>query len=293
MLHFQNLSITRKFTFVIFGACLLGVALACIALGVYERSAFESAMTSELSALADTLGANTAAALAFHDRESATNMLGALKAERNIVAAGLYDQTGKVFASYSRSNDKNIKLPVWRDDGTEVSPESVTLFRSVKLDGEKAGSIVIVSDLSALDARERQYALIATLVFILAVSVALLVSSRILPVITRPMLQLSEVATKVSAQEDYTIRATPQGKDEVGRLIASFNQMLQRIQERDVALKSAKDELELRVEKRTQELREAVVEMRRAKETAEEASKAKSEFLANMSHEIRTPLNGG
>jgi signal transduction histidine kinase/ligand-binding sensor domain-containing protein/DNA-binding response OmpR family regulator len=47
-----------------------------------------------------------------------------------------------------------------------------------------------------------------------------------------------------------------------------------------------------RIEERTVELRQEVLERKRAEEAASGASRAKSEFLANMNHEIRTPMNG-
>jgi len=287
----RNSSIQRKLTFVIVCTSLMGLSLAYLSFDFFERMRLRSAMANELSALASTLGANTAAALAFNDRTSAQDTLAVLQAERHIVAACLYDSHGAVFAEYRRAGiGPEFAMPPRREDGEQFEKDSFILYRSVSLGGEKSGSIAIISDLSDLRAQVRHFMEISVGVILISILVTYFVSSRLLRLITEPILHLAQVAARVTAKEDYALRALPRGDDETGELIGSFNQMLERIQERDTALKSAKDDLEIRVHARTEELqlevterKQAEEEMRLAKEEAEEANRAKYEGNELMS----------
>jgi len=271
---------------VILATSCLALALASVGFVIYQRASFRTTMISELSTLADTLGANTAASLMFNDRKSAHDMLGALGGEKHIIAACLYDNQGKIFTEYRRPElAGSFEMPASQGEGAQFDSEHLRLSRNVSLQGTKVGSITIISDLGLLHTAFRQYAQISALVLVVSIFLAFVVSSQLLRVITAPILELARIAGWVSTQKDYSLRAVPRGNDEVGTLVSAFNQMLEGIQQRDAALQSANEELESRVLKRTEE-------MRRAKDAAEEASRVKSEFLANMSHEIRTPLNG-
>ena len=285
-IHFTQMPLRSKLTLLVLSASVLALVLAALGFGLYERASFRAFTGDELTALADTLGANTAASLVFNDQKAAADMLSSLQSERRILAADLFDAEGKLFAEYHRPDvTEDKKQHFLRVDGLYFGPDSVTRYRSVFLKNEKAGTIAITSDLSEFRSKLHEYVKIALLVLVISVVATYFASLRVLRVITDPILRLSKIAVSVSAGEDYSLRADVKSNDEIGKLVHSFNQMLERIQQRDAALKEANDELESRVQKRTAELS-------RAKEAAEVASQAKSEFLANMSHEIRTPLNG-
>jgi len=267
MWQFSNASIHRKLLLVIFSTSILGLATACLAFEIYERASYRAAMVGGLASDADTLGMGAAAALTFSDRKSAQELLGTIRAERNIVIVTLYDKQEEIFAEYRRAGlDPGFKAALGKEEGARFGKDTLTLRRSLFQGGESVGAIVIVSDLAEFQAKMANYREISLLVLVVCAFTTFLVSSRLVRLISEPILQLAALTERVSTNEDYALRAAAGGKDELGKLVGSFNQMLEKIQERDRALMGAKEGLEVRVQARTEELQREVLERKRSEQ---------------------------
>src|SRR5690348_2672312 len=95
-----NLSIRSSLAVLILFASAFALLVAALGFGIYERDNDRASAVRELTALADTLGSNTAASLAFNDPRTARDILAGLGTEPHILRACLYDIQGNPFAEY-------------------------------------------------------------------------------------------------------------------------------------------------------------------------------------------------
>ncbi|MEZ0218168.1 MAG: PAS domain S-box protein, partial [Rariglobus sp.] len=266
-----NLPIKRKLTIISMLTSGVVLLLTCAAFMTYEQVVFRRDMTHNLASIAEMIGVNSASALSFNDSESAAQTLKGLAAQPHIQQACIYDDAGKVFATYQRTANPAQLWPAMQPNSEQLTADALVLFRSINLTGDVIGTIYLQSDLEEMHARWQRYALIASLVLLAAMAITWLIASKLQRIISEPVLQLAATAGRVAAERDYSVRVTKQGNDEVGRLFDGFNDMLAQIQTRDAELQSAHNNLEKRVEERTAALRTSEERIRLIVDTAFDA----------------------
>ncbi|HUP91816.1 MAG TPA: ATP-binding protein [Solimonas sp.] len=299
--RFRDLPIQRKVMLLMLLSSAIALALAAVALIGYAWLSTRANAEQDLVTVSRIVADNTAAAMVFNDPKAANETLAALRAKPDIQTACLYlhDAAAPLgpFAAYAR--DGTIRCPMAPPrEGVLSELDTLKATVAVRLKGEPIGALEIGQDFSRLrQALVTQGEIMAAIVALsFAISVAFAVFMQRL--ISLPILRLAQTARQVSETGDYARRATASGRDEVGKLVEDFNQMLGWIGLRDLEISRARDALAEQVEEKTRSntrLEQALRQLRDTQAQLVQSEKLASlgALVAGVAHEINTPVGVG
>jgi len=217
-----------------------------IALAAAGAALLFSDLRDNRAAWADDLGTEAAIlslsvqpALSFNDVDGAQRSLNALQARASIHAAALYTPDGNVFAQYSRPGEQPAPARVpGLASGVHIDGGRVEHIQRVTQGSEELGTIYLRAQYD-VEGRVRAYLSVLGAVMIIGLIAALLVSSWLQRVVSRPMESMATVARQIVEKRDYSFRAEKMTDDEIGVVIDAFNKMLDEVQAHARALETS------------------------------------------------------
>lgn len=259
--RFYNQSISRKLAAIVLLTSGLLISVMTVAVSIEKKLSFKDKLVNSSNVLAEVIGANTAAALLYNDEETAHEMLTALKAEQDVIAAAVYTKDGKMFASYRNSShhgERNELQPpqniTGKDGSTLSSYDHFNIVQDIILQGDRIGYIILLTDLTRLNKQVNFFWVIITSFSILLFIIAMLLCFRLNRSIADPVHEIVKTMQNVISTNNYTARVAKIHNDEIGILADGFNAMLAQIDKRDGELEKHRHQLEDLVATRTREL---------------------------------------
>jgi PAS domain S-box-containing protein len=251
MRKFPIHSIRLKMMIVVLITTFFSLVIAGTAMMVNDWRQYREFVATELTTVADVVNRASTPALSFNDRKVAAENLALLEAAPSITAAAIYTAKGELFASYAKRDGEQHIIPKLPGvEGLHDEGSSLSLFQRVVDNEEILGTLFIQS---SSDASHRLLASmgILSVVMVLSLLVAFLLSGMLQKSVTGPILSVTEVARRVVDGRDFSLRAQKTSSDEIGFLVEAFNDMLAEIDKRAVALEASNRALEQEVVERT------------------------------------------
>jgi PAS domain S-box-containing protein len=251
MTFLRDLPIRQKMVSVILLTSSIAVLLAGGALFIFQTFLVRRAFERDLKALASIVADSCVAPVVLQDQKAALDVLATLRSKTQIVAVTIRLLDHAVFAHLG---DRALPQDFAASPGTpqvHYEGDQVVVCQPIETSKELLGVLILRGDFgpSYLESL-RLFVGVLAVITMGALLAAFALATLLQKVITQPIHQLAEVAQRIAKEKDYSARAEVMGADEVGVFTRAFNQMLDRIEMDDAALRQAKANLEQEVQER-------------------------------------------
>lgn len=236
---FSRFSIKSKLLSIALASSFFAMLVAFLILVAINVSEVKRKAHDDLLATAKLIANRSVAAVMFDDPRLAKENLGSLANLADLQNACIYDKSGYLFASLDITK---VPCPA---DATQLRTtfEQLTLYvyQPMLADQDNIGSVLIISDLSAMLMRELKFVGLVLVVLLIALCTAFLLTVPMLNRVAKPITFLVKTAKKISRNHDYSLRAAKYSEDEIGILVDAFNAMLETIEGKNKSLLDLKN----------------------------------------------------
>jgi diguanylate cyclase (GGDEF)-like protein/PAS domain S-box-containing protein len=217
------------------------VLLTSLALVSYDRYYQVQHTSEDMRILADVVANRSTAALVFSDTRQAQENLMSLGENPSVIMACMYDSGGEVFALHHFTQLDQQRCPNYVEGAVLGIGNSIEIFAPIKLDGLVVGALYINLSLQWLNDRWQRQLMYIFMVAMLVIALAFLIARYLQQLLIKPIKKITSTARKISEQQNYSLRAEPGVKDELGDMVDVFNNMLSKIEQENARLGASEE----------------------------------------------------
>ena len=244
MKFLNNFSIKKKLIIIILMVASITVISGFTVSAILNINDFLKDLRYSSILQTSMVGDYCAPALIFEDQRSANEILSKFEYNSEILYSILLDDNGEKFAEYGIADEDELHPGLYDSIFfAEYRDRKLHIRQPIIYQDVTYGTLYVLVSLDLLVQKIEAYLLTLLIILILSIVIAYFLATNLQKSISEPIHNITSIAQTISEEADYSIRIDSNSNDEIGILSLQFNEMLQKIEERETERDNAEHAL--------------------------------------------------